>query len=459
VAPESARVTALAAEPRSVAFAVLRAVADDDAYANLVLPRLLAEAGLGGRDAALATELSYGTLRATGTLDQILRRCSSRELADVEVPVLDLLRLGSYQLLRTRIPSHAAVATTVELARRTGNARACGFVNAVLRKVAADDFETWCERLGRDESPLGRLAIRYAHPGWIVGAFAEALGDPLGGGELEAALAADDARPQTHLVGWPDRIKRETLAAESGGTPGPYSPFAVRLSSGGDPAALAPIRGRLAGVQDEGSQLCALALACLPMSGPDERWLDMCAGPGGKTALLASLSAGRGVRLTANELHPHRAWLIAKATAGWDVEITVGDSRRLSGRPPGFDRILLDAPCTGLGSLRRRPEARWRRDRQDLADLVRLQGELLHAAVALVRPGGVVGYVICSPHLAETQGQIADLLATSAVPVELLDARPQFRSVPGLDDSPTVQLWPHRHGTDAMFFAGLRRLA
>jgi len=444
---------ALADRARTVAFSVLQAVSEDDAYANLVLPRQLAEAGLTGRDAALATELGYGTLRASGTLDEILRRCSSRELDDIETGVLNLLRLGAYQLLKTRIPSHAAVATTVDLARSTGNARASGFVNAVLRKVSAADFDTWCHRITKGASPLGQLAVRHCHPGWIVGAFSEALGADLS--ELEAALAADDARPVTHLVAWPGRIDRAELATEAQGEAGPYSPYAVRLASGGEPAALAAIRDRKAGVQDEGSQLCALALTRLPLSGPDERWLDLCAGPGGKAALLAALAAERGARLTANELHPHRAELIARATEGWNLDITVGDARRLEPIAGGYDRVLLDAPCTGLGALRRRPEARWRRGPDDLADLVELQAELLDAALRLVRPGGVVGYVTCSPHLAETREQIVRVVDSGAA--ELVDARPAFGTVAETDGAVTVQLWPHRHGTDAMFFAGLRR--
>jgi 16S rRNA (cytosine967-C5)-methyltransferase len=443
----------LADKARTAAFNVLQAVSNDDAYANLVLPRQLADAGLTGRDAALATELSYGTLRASGTLDEILRRCATRELDDVDTAVLNLLRLGAYQLLKTRIPTHAAVATTVDLGRSTGNARAAGFVNAVLRKVSAADFTSWCDRITKGASPLGQLAVRHCHPGWIVGAFSEALGTDLT--ELEAALAADDTRPETHLVAWPGRIDRDALATESRGEPGPYSPYAVRLTSGGEPGALAAIRDRQAGVQDEGSQLCALALTRLPLWGPDERWLDLCAGPGGKAALLAGLAAERGAGLTANELHPHRAELIARATAGWNVELTVGDARALQASERGYDRVLLDVPCTGLGALRRRPEARWRRGPEDLADLVALQAALLDSALRLVRPGGVVGYVTCSPHLAETREQIVRVVEAGAA--ELLDARPAFRPVPLIDDAITVQLWPHRHGTDAMFFAGLRR--
>ncbi len=427
---------------RLTAYRLLRGVAENQAYANLLLPALLAEGRLSSRDAALATELGYGTLRAQGTLDAILATCVDRSLSTVDAPVLDLLRLGAYQALRTRVPPHAAVATTVDLARATGQARVTGFVNAVLRRVSEADWDEWVQGLGAGAPPERRLALSTAHPEWIVTAFADALGGDLT--ETEAALVADDARPQTHLVAWPGRIDRDALVAESGGTLGPWSPYAVRME-GGDPAALPAIREGRAGVQDEGSQLCALALVAAPLSGPDERWLDMCAGPGGKTALLAAIAARRGAAVVANELHPHRAELVRRATAPWDVEVRVGDARELTG---SYDRVLLDAPCTGLGALRRRPEARWRRDPSHVGALAALQCELLAAALRVVRPGGVVAYVTCSPHLAETRDVVAG--------AELLDARPAFPGVPQLGDGPTVQLWPHRHGTDAMFCALLR---
>ncbi|MDQ2750064.1 MAG: rRNA small subunit methyltransferase B [Actinomycetota bacterium] len=433
-------------QPRLVAYDLLRAVSGEGAYANLVLPGLITDGGLDQRDAALATELGYGTLRASGTLDEILTACLDRPLARVDAPVRDLLRLGAYQALRTRIPTHAAVATSVDLARATGNGRAAGFLNAVLRRVVTSTWDDWTDRLGADRSALGRLALHSAHPQWIAAAFADALGGDLA--EVERALVADDLRPQTHLVGWPGRISREELVAASGGEPGPYSPYAVRLSAG-DPGSVAAVRDHRAGVQDEGSQLCALALARAPLSGRDERWLDLCAGPGGKAALLAALAAERGATLRANELHPHRAELVRQATAAWDVEVSVGDARFLPETDGGYDRVLVDAPCTGLGALRRRPEARWRRTAEDVAPLAELQRELLAAALRLVRPGGIVGYAVCSPHLAETRDVVAGH--------ELIDARDSFEQVEQLGHGPTVQLWPHRQGTDAMFCALLRR--
>jgi 16S rRNA (cytosine967-C5)-methyltransferase len=426
---------------RQVAYRLLRAVDADGAYANLALPRLLREARLSGRDAAFATELGYGTVRAAGTLDEIVAACIDRPLAEVQPEVRDLLRLGAYQALRTRVPPHAAVATVVDLARATGNARAAGFVNAVLRKVTRSGWDEWTDRLGQDGPPLRRLALRTAHPEWIAAAFADALGGSLE--DTAQALAADDERPQTHLVAWPGLSER----AELGGSPGPWSPYAARLS-GGDPGAIPAVREHRAAVQDEGSQLCAIALTRVPLDGRDERWLDLCAGPGGKTALLAALGAARGATVTANELRPHRAELVRQATASWSVEVRVGDARSFPALDGGYDRVLVDAPCTGLGALRRRPEARWRRGPDDVPALAGLQRELLAAALRLVRPGGVVGYVTCSPHLAETRDVVAGQ--------DLLDARPAFPGVPDLGSGPTVQLWPHRQGTDAMFCAFIR---
>ncbi|HET6504582.1 MAG TPA: transcription antitermination factor NusB [Amycolatopsis sp.] len=440
---------------RRVALEVLRAVRQRDAYANLVLPELLRRRGVTGRDAALATELAYGACRAQGLLDEVISACLDRPLSKVDGVVLDCLRLGAYQLLRTRIPEHAAVAATVDLARADAGSPASGFVNAVLRKVSEKDEEGWLVQLtpDADADPIGHLALRTAHPRWVARAFAEALGDK--GAELRAALEADDARPAVHLLARPGEISADELAAITGGDVAPYSPYGVHLPTGaGDPGESEPIRERLAAVQDEGSQLCALALTRVPLAGPDERWLDLCAGPGGKAALLGALAATSGARVDAVEQAPHRARLVEQATEGLPVTVHVADGREPE-LETGFDRVLVDAPCSGLGSLRRRPEARWRRRPTDVADLTKLQSELLASALGLVRPGGVVAYVVCSPHLAETEGVVGQVARRAEV--EVLDAREFFPDVPLLGAGPYAQLWPHRHGTDAMFCAVLRR--
>ncbi|MCW2704986.1 MAG: Ribosomal small subunit methyltransferase [Blastococcus sp.] len=433
---------------RLTAYDVLDGVSSRAAYANLLLPQLLRERQLEDRDAAFATQLAYGTLRAQGTLDALLTGLVSRPLAELDPRVLDLLRLGAYQLIDLRVPSHAAVDTTVDLTRGIVGTGASGLVNAVLRKVATGgDREQWLATLGGDAGE--RLALATNHPRWIVDAWREALG---GGEELEAALLADDAAPEVHLVA--RRISREELVEESGGEPGPWSPFAVRLH-GGDPGRLPSVRSGAAAVQDEGSQLAALLLTRAPLEGSDAAWLDMCAGPGGKTGLLAAVRPD-GVRITAADRAAHRAELVQQAVAAEpDVEVLVADGTQPPWTPGSFDRVLLDAPCTGLGALRRRPEVRWRRTPDDVPPLVELQTALLDSALASVRVGGVVAYVTCSPHSAETVGVVN--AAAARDDVEVLPVAPLLPEVPGVARGDYAQLWPQRHGTDAMFMALLRR--
>jgi 16S rRNA (cytosine967-C5)-methyltransferase len=446
---------------RVLAFEALRAVEERDAYANLVLPPLLHKARSAGtldaRDAALATELVYGTLRRQGTYDAVIAECADRPLREIDPPVLDVLSLGAHQLLGTRIPQHAAVSSTVELARVVlGDGRA-KFVNAILRRVTALDLDGWLERVAPpyEDDPEEHLALRYAHPRWIV----SALWDALGGGrqDIEDLLAADNERPRVTLVARPGRATAEELLTGDA-QPGHHSPHAVRLAEGGEPGAVPAVREGRAGVQDEGSQLVALALAAAPLEGPDRHWLDGCAGPGGKAALLAALASQRGAALTAAEKQQHRARLVARALEGnpGPYQVVTADGTRPAWRPGSFDRVLVDVPCTGLGALRRRPEARWRRRPEDLDRFAPLQRALLTRAVEATRPGGVVGYATCSPHLAETRAVVDDVLKRGGV--EPIDARELLPGVPHLGDRPDVQLWPHLHGTDAMYLALLRRL-
>jgi 16S rRNA (cytosine967-C5)-methyltransferase len=436
---------------RRAAFDVLRAVSERDAYANLALPPLLRERGITGRDAAFATELTYGTCRTRGLLDAVIENAAGRPPDRIDPVLLDLLRLGAYQLLRTRVDDHAAVSTTVEQAGIEFDSARAGFVNGVLRTIARRDEQSWVDELAppAGSDPVGHTAFVHAHPRWIGQAFADALG--ANAGQLNALLASDDERPLVHLAARPGVLTAEQLAGQVNGTVGRYSPYAVYLA-GGDPGQLDPIRDRAALVQDEGSQLVALALTRAELDGPDAgRWLDMCAGPGGKTAMLAALADG--ARVTAIEPTARRAEMVEQNTRGLPVDVLRVDGRD-PGLAPGFDRVLVDVPCTGLGALRRRPEARWRRQPGDVAALTKLQRELLASAIRLTRPGGVVLYATCSPHLAETVGVVADALRRH--PATALDTRALFDPVDDLGDGPYVQLWPHRHGTDAMFAAALK---
>ncbi|TDL43496.1 RsmB/NOP family class I SAM-dependent RNA methyltransferase [Microbacterium oleivorans] len=446
---------------RDVAYAVIRSVGEDDAYANLLLPRELERARLSTADAALATELTYGTLRRVGTYDAIIEMAASRPVSGIDAPVLDALRLGTHQLLATRVPAHAAVHETVDLVGRVAGRRATGFANAVLRRVSERDEQEWLTRIGdAARSDDERLAVRFAHPVWIIRAFRRALAAEGRADELLDLLAADNAAPTVTLAALPGV---GSIPDDEERTP--FSPIGFRLA-GGDPERIVRGSGGAVRVQDEGSQLAALALSRAVPVRAGEQWLDLCAAPGGKTAVLAAEAAAAGATLEANELSAARARLVRQSVAAVPLEVPVSeeDGRIRAGRGV-YDRILVDAPCTGLGALRRRPEARWRKAPADVPELTQLQTELLTAAFDALAPGGVVAYVTCSPHLAETAGVVSEVERHFGDALTQLDTRAVLRQVAGdaidlaepADGSGRAQLWPHRHGTDAMSIWLLRK--
>jgi 16S rRNA (cytosine967-C5)-methyltransferase len=458
---------------RLAAYTVMRAVAGG-AYANLELPRELRDKGIRGRDAAFATELTYGATRLRGLYDPIIASAAGRAVSQIDENVLDTLRLGAHQLLGMRVAPHAAVDQSVGLARLVNGASAGGFVNAVMRRISEKDLDTWIEQVVPAKDPIAALAVRHSHPEWIVRALRAAL---IGHGassaetldvDLEALLISDNEAAKVTLVARPGLCEIQELT-RAGATPAPLSKVGAVLDSG-DPGSISAVRSGRAAVQDEGSQLVALALAGATVStgAEHEKWLDLCAGPGGKAALLATLGAQRGATLFANEISEHRTDLVrgtlqAAVDSGIEVMIGTSDGREIGeDEPQTYDRVLVDAPCTGLGALRRRPEARWRRTTADLVELGGLQRALLVSAIEATKPGGVIGYATCSPHLAETRFVVSDVVKKRR-DVEIVDARDLFRDcedhlVEHLGEGPFVQLWPHVHGTDAMFFSLLRKL-
>jgi len=430
---------------RAIAFDVLRDVTANDAYANLALAKRLATTQLSTRDAAFVTELVSGTCRFMGTYDVIIAMAGNRKLSTLQPAVVDVLRLGAHQLLSMRIPPHAAVGQTVELAKSRIGKRVGGVVNAILRKISACTLDEWTELAAKDKDQTSAAALRGHHPEWVT----RALADVLPSGELEDALTANNLAPVPTLVVRPGLAEIDELD----GKPCSYSPFgAVRE---GDPSDVPAVLEGRAGVQDEGSQLMALALTSA--EAPSGPWLDMCAGPGGKAALLAGLAKQRDTFLLSSEAHEHRAQLVQHAVACYgDVPVITADGTRPAWTLRSFARVMVDVPCSGLGALRRRPESRWRRTEQDVLELQPLQRSLLNSALESTMPGGVVAYVTCSPHRAETRAIVQDVLASRS-DVELLGAPALLSEVPDCADGAFVQLWPHRHGTDAMFLALLRR--
>ena len=438
---------------RRIALDVIMAVRDSDAYANLLLPVRLGRAKLSEADAGLATELTYGTLRMQGYYDRVIAMAANRSTVKIDPAVLDVLRLACHQLLSMRVAQHAAVDESVELAKTVGSNSAVGFVNGVLRTITRTDADTWRERVMAEAgSGEEALAFEYSHPLWVTRAFRQVLVAEGREAELESALAADNVAPRVSIAALP----HESTVDELDAYPAAFSPVGVILDHG-DPLNLAAIREGRARVQDEGSQLAALSLSRARPIRAGEQWLDLCAGPGGKAALLAAEARAGGAILTANELVPARAELVRKALAVFSSppEVWELDGTEVGALyPASFDRILLDAPCTGLGALRRRPEARWRKQPSDVAGLGNLQAKLLASAIAALKPGGLLAYVTCSPHAAETKAIVTSVLRR-AVDVERMDTPAVLQSIVkeplDLPDATHVQLWPHRHGTDGMF--------
>lgn len=445
---------------RTVALELLFAVEFDDAYANLLLPKLLTASRLDERDAALAQELSFGSLRWQLFYDRVIEECAKRYADEIDLKALIVLRLGVHQLLGMRTPAHAALDETVELAKQFVSRGAAGFVNGVLRRVSERTRDEWLSVVLQGlENPAERLAVEFSHPIWVVKALQQALALDGRESELQDLLLADNIAPLVSLVALPGLAKKsdfEDLPV------GPASPIGAQLDSG-DPNNLVAFREGRIRVQDQGSQLAALALVEAKAISTGEKWLDLCAGPGGKAALLAAEARVNSAQLTCNEIAPHRAKLVKQALDVVDrkIQVTVEDGRTYANNHQAeFDRILLDAPCTGLGALRRRPESRWRKAQADVAELSHLQEQLLQSAWDCLKPGGVLAYVTCSPHLAETNA-IVDWAKKKLTGLELLDANSVLAGLnPNLHlnrNRKTAQLWPHIHQTDAMFIALLTK--
>ncbi|MEO6827529.1 MAG: transcription antitermination factor NusB [Microbacteriaceae bacterium] len=456
---------------RQIAYDVIAAVRESDAYANLLLPTRISRARLSTADAALATELTYGTLRMLGYYDRVIALAARRSVQEIDQPILDVLRLGAHQLLSMRVAPHAAVNESVELARSVGSRSATGFCNGVLRTITRSSPQQWLQRV--KAATVGTvataaaadelLAAEYSHPLWIVRAMKQALAAEGRQTELVDLLTADNVPPRVNMAALPGVAIRPADAMAND-----YSPVGFVLEHGDPHDLMAGSDGALR-VQDEGSQLVALTLSRARPIEPGERWLDLCAGPGGKAALLAAEARAAGATLVANEVIPARSRLVARALAplgrlpGPAPELWIRDGRTIGDTNPGqFDRILLDAPCTGLGALRRRPEARWRKSPQDVAELVTLQAELLDSALRALKPGGIMVYATCSPHPGETRVAVAGALKRATADVTACDTHAVLQAISAhpLDlagDPAQAQLWPHRHGTDAMFITLLGR--
>ena len=433
------------AQSRLLAFDLLDEVNRNGAYANLALPKILAKSNLSVQDRALVTELAYGTLRMQSKYDFVISQFADRQIEEIDPKLLDLIRLGAHQIFSMRTPAHAAINETVEVGKKVVGKSRSAFLNAMLRKFTSiedlDGFLT--EKLPIE---IERLSIKFSHPVWIIRAFYDRLGN---WEEVAALLQFDNLPAKPNLIAWPTLSSKEELIANNAEN----IPFISNgVIANNPPESYSAIRENRAGVQDAGSQYLTEIFYATKLS-EEDKWLDLCAAPGGKAKYLYELNGRKN--LIANEINPIRFDLL-KRILPIDILRNVDgrDSNNFEGK---FDRILIDAPCTGLGALRRRPEARWRKTLNDLKELISIQRQLIDSAYEMLAPGGIIAYATCSPHILETKAQVADALHRHK-DLEVLSINDlALESKKGIEPDGTMQLWTHRDGTDSMFLALLRR--
>ena len=413
---------------RDVAFRVVRRTSDG-AYADRAFRAEAARARMAPADRAFAQALAYGTIQRRLTLDHVIQALSDRPLRKLDPPLLDALRLGIYQLLfMDSVPNHAAVAETVELAKAAKGA-GFKFANAVLRR-ATREARAILDAI--DESDPAGAAIRHSHPQWLVELWWQSLGQ-----EDTLALLEADNRPAE------DAIRVNTLVVEStpdipGARPHSDLPEALVLEQAFDIEGSELFTSGAITPQSRASMLVARTLD--PQ--PGENVLDMCAAPGTKTTHAAALMRNEG-HIAAVEANPARADELranCERMHATSVAVIVEDARNVEGQ---FDRVMLDAPCSNLGTLARRPDARWRKTPEQIDELAELQRDLLDAAAAVTRPGGTLVYSVCT--ISEREGP------------SQLDSFKDRQSA--FTETSRVQTLPHRDGTDGFFIARLERAA
>ena len=432
---------------RLLAYQLISQVNREGAYANIRLPELLRKSKLEQKDKNLVTEISYGTLRMQGRHDFIAKKFIDRDFDLLDPQIQDLLRMGIHQLTQMRIPNHAAVSETVEVARFAAGDSKASYVNAILRKVA-DNQEITADLASLDL--VDSLSIQYSHPKWIINAYHDQLRNWT---EVEELLKANNEAAIPDVIRWPGKSTHEEFL-ELGANKISDAVNGYQIAT--VPSEFQPIIDRRAGVQDRGSQMVVENF--LLTWQPGLSWLDMCAGPGGKAAYLfhSLIEKEPEVSFLANEPISHRAELV-KRVVNNDLVVSV-DAREPGNFDQLFDRILIDAPCSGLGALRRRPEARWRKNLADLKELVVIQRQLLSSGAKLLKPNGVIAYVTCSPHLSESKAQVMNFLIDHPEMAILDISKISTAHSAGQLDDGTVQLWTHRDKSDSMFMAFLQKI-
>lgn len=443
---------------REIALEVLKAVEGEGSYASLALNRIMEKHRPGKLDRAFATELAYGTLRFLKTIDWVLGQFVKQPLSAQTASIRNILRLSVYQLMHMdKVPVSAACNEGAEMARKHGHPGAVKFVNGVLRGISRRMSELKFPDLAED--PVGHISIKYSHPVWMVERWVREFGP-----EETILLCRSNNMPAANTVRVNtlkitrdeliERLNKEGLAAKETSC----APEGVKLEGFLSIGSMAAFREGLFQVQDESSMLAGRALAPAPGS----TVIDACSAPGGKTTHLAQLMEGQG-KIIAIDVHPHKLALIKENSTRLGINIIrelAGDAAKMPEEySNSADYVLVDAPCSGLGVLGRRPDARWRKEPGQIAELVKLQAKILDSASRCVKDNGVLVYSTCTITREENLGQVEDFLAKHPEFV-LEDLRPMLPE--NLDSGGTMaagylQLLPHRHGMDGFFIARMRK--
>ena len=413
-------------EARRTAFELLLAVERDGVYPNIKLPKMLASSEMSKQDRGFTQELSYGTLRMQSLYDALIDFTTDKQDLNIEVRLA--LRMGLHELTNMRTGDHAAVDQYVELTKMQ-LPKASGLVNAVLRRISREKDE-----LIRTVTSDGNdLATTFAHPRWIVDALSSSR-EMDNAGDVSSLLAENNVSPKPQMIALPPH-------------PLPQGAKTLQLSKLGFEH-IEGLDNSVYRYQDQGSQLVTQIAAD---AAPNGNWLDMCAGPGGKASLLAAIAKQRDCHLTAIELYPQRANLVRQALEGFsNAEVHAADATEFK-YPKKYQLVLIDAPCTGLGALRRKPESRNNKQPTDVQELNKIQKRLLETAASVTESGGVIAYITCSPVIEET----------TAIARWFLDSHQEFEILPWFDfadieanrNRKTLQLWSDKHNSDCMFLA------
>ena len=445
-----------ASNPRRIALDILDRVDRRDAYADALLNARLREAGLTHADRALLTQTVYGTLRWRGRIDWVLNRLLRNPLAELEPIVRNLLRLGAYELLfLDRVPAYATVNELVGLGRRRAGPGKARLVNAILREIARRERDAWSPPA--ETGNAADLAALVSHPPWLVDLWRKQFGAVesrrlMEANNWEAPLVL---RANRRRIGRDDLVER-LCAHGFDAQPGKWSPLAVRVRGAASPGGLAELQDGLCQVQGEASQ----AVSLLAGPRPGMRVLDVCAAPGGKTTHMAELMDDRGevVACDVSGRGLSRLAENARRLGLGCIRAQVCDATDgLPGEPGAFDRVLVDAPCSGLGTLRGHPEIRWRRTPEDLHRLAGLQARILDRACQQVRPGGVLVYATCTLSPIENEQVVEEFLARHG-DFAVDDAVPHLpEAARAMTSGPYLLALPNRHDTDGFFAARMRR--